>query len=267
MYCVRLARLLGSDQPFYVLHNGTDVPHSVEAMASYHMETIRAIQPTGPYLLGGYCAGGVVAFEIAGQLRKAGQAVGLVALVEAQRHDVLYPRLHRLITGIGAMIGVDAAERLDLSVQLRFYTSRWDYYAGKLRHLSRRSTSEQFNWLLRQVRRSLRGRTVPRAARFAREQGPSGVESREWRRAVHSLVRYSPDRYQGRIDLFWGGGEKGTHIDGLVTDWQEATHHWRGVAGDVRVHLVPGTHGNLITTHLPDLADQLRACIEDTTAP
>jgi thioesterase domain-containing protein len=56
---------------------------SVEEMAAFYVEEIRRRQSNGPYLLGGLCAGGVIAFEMASQLVRAGESVGLVALLEA----------------------------------------------------------------------------------------------------------------------------------------------------------------------------------------
>ena len=40
------------------------------------------VQPEGPYLLGGFCGGGLIAFEMAHQLRTQGQAVDLLVLIE-----------------------------------------------------------------------------------------------------------------------------------------------------------------------------------------
>ena len=52
-------------------------------MAAYYGEKIRIIQSEGPYLLGGMCAGGNLAFEVARQLQIQGQKVALVALIDA----------------------------------------------------------------------------------------------------------------------------------------------------------------------------------------
>ena len=52
-------------------------------MAAYHIGKIRSVQPHGPYLLGGMCAGGVIAFEIARQLQDQGEKVAMVALIDA----------------------------------------------------------------------------------------------------------------------------------------------------------------------------------------
>ena len=51
---------------------------SIEGMASRNIEAMRAVQPHGPYALGGYSFGGLVAFEMACQLRKVGDAVDLL---------------------------------------------------------------------------------------------------------------------------------------------------------------------------------------------
>ncbi|WP_052055413.1 condensation domain-containing protein [Myxosarcina sp. GI1] len=78
---------LGDDQPFYVpqalgLEGETEPHNSVEDMAAHYIKEIRAIQPEGPYLLGGRCFGGIVAFEMALQLSRQGQKVALLALID-----------------------------------------------------------------------------------------------------------------------------------------------------------------------------------------
>jgi thioesterase domain-containing protein/acyl carrier protein len=83
-----LARHLGEDQPFYGLQasgiDGQGEPKSrVEDMASYYIEAIREIRPQGPYWLGGWSFGGVVAFEMAQQLHSFGEQVALLALIDS----------------------------------------------------------------------------------------------------------------------------------------------------------------------------------------
>lgn len=56
---------------------------SVEAMAARYLDELRRLRPTGPYYLGGLCAGGVVAFEMASQLEQSGERAELVMLLEA----------------------------------------------------------------------------------------------------------------------------------------------------------------------------------------
>ncbi len=74
LYCLSLARHLGSDQPFYALQpHGLDdqsIPETIEAMAEYHLKTLLNFQPEGPYMLGGHCNGGLIAFEMAHGLKR-----------------------------------------------------------------------------------------------------------------------------------------------------------------------------------------------------
>jgi thioesterase domain-containing protein len=51
-------------------------------MAEDHLATIRRIRPTGPYLLGGYCNGAMIAYEMARRLTGAGEHVPSVLMVE-----------------------------------------------------------------------------------------------------------------------------------------------------------------------------------------
>jgi amino acid adenylation domain-containing protein len=93
----RLTRYLDPDQPFYGLRaRGVDdlvEPHeSVQAMAAEHLEEIRKVQPRGPYYISGSCVGGVVAFELAQQLRAAGEEVPILILIDSN-----YPTRPRMI--------------------------------------------------------------------------------------------------------------------------------------------------------------------------
>lgn len=81
-----LARHLGMNQPFYELRpyglDGRRASSTVEDMAVGHIKEILALQPQGPYCLGGYSFGGLVAFEVAQQLRKRDQEVALLVLLD-----------------------------------------------------------------------------------------------------------------------------------------------------------------------------------------
>ncbi|HEX6292099.1 MAG TPA: amino acid adenylation domain-containing protein, partial [Herpetosiphonaceae bacterium] len=83
-----LARLLGPDQPVYGLQaRGVEpdqTPHeSLAAMVEEYLAAIRQTQPHGPYRLGGWSFGGVVAFAIASQLQQQGETIDLVALIDS----------------------------------------------------------------------------------------------------------------------------------------------------------------------------------------
>jgi thioesterase domain-containing protein len=85
---VRLAHQLGSDHPFYAFEapgiDGAQPPvASIEVLAARYLDDLRTFQPDGPYYIGGFCLGGIVAFELARQLRAQGQEVALLALIES----------------------------------------------------------------------------------------------------------------------------------------------------------------------------------------
>jgi amino acid adenylation domain-containing protein len=58
---------------------------TVEGIATAHVSTMLALQPSGPYFLGGYCLGAVVAFEMAHQLKDLGHEIGLLAIIDQRR--------------------------------------------------------------------------------------------------------------------------------------------------------------------------------------
>lgn len=82
----RWSEHLGVDQPFYGLRarglDGIQEPlGSIEEMATLYIAEIRKVQPQGPYKIGGFCIGGVVAFEMAQQLLRQGEKVDLLAII------------------------------------------------------------------------------------------------------------------------------------------------------------------------------------------
>ncbi len=82
-----ISRRLGEDYPFYALEDSLeqDRPEiiSVEETATRYLQEVRKVQPNSPYLLGGHCYGGVLAFEMARQLHNQGDTVGLLVVIDA----------------------------------------------------------------------------------------------------------------------------------------------------------------------------------------
>ena len=81
-----LARHLGDDQPVFGLQAAISAV-GIPALAGRYLAELRRVQPTGPYRLGGWCFGGVVAFEMAHQLREGGEEVALLALLGISAFD------------------------------------------------------------------------------------------------------------------------------------------------------------------------------------
>ncbi|MDQ2089352.1 type I polyketide synthase [Marimonas arenosa] len=107
-----LAHLLGVDRPFYGLQArgllGEDAPHGTVAEAARdYLAEMRAVQPKGPYMLGGFSGGGIIAYEIAQQLQAAGEEVAILVMLDTplpQRRplaarDRMAIQLHELKAG------------------------------------------------------------------------------------------------------------------------------------------------------------------------
>ncbi len=78
---------MAPDYPFYGLQSqgldGSRPCHkTIEEMALHYIHEIRSVQPNGPYFLGGFSFGGLVAYEMAQQLRAGGEDVGLLVLFD-----------------------------------------------------------------------------------------------------------------------------------------------------------------------------------------
>jgi thioesterase domain-containing protein len=94
-----LANRLGPDIPVYGVfvplemeyvlptNEHTGAPPTVERLATEYLHTIRARQPRGPYRLLGFSFGGVLAYEMAQQLRAVGEEVAFLALLDSDVPD------------------------------------------------------------------------------------------------------------------------------------------------------------------------------------
>jgi len=94
---LNLARQMPDDLAIFGVEprriKGVPLAHvTVEDMATFYLEQVRKKQPHGPYLFGGMCAGGVIAYEMASQLQRAGESVELVALLDAAAPQALKRR-------------------------------------------------------------------------------------------------------------------------------------------------------------------------------
>jgi len=96
-----LIRAMGPKRPIHGiqaqgLDQGQAPLETVEAMAADYVAQIRAVQPKGPYHLGGFSFGGLVAFEMARLLEAAGEAVATLVLLDSEPDKAFLPRGERL---------------------------------------------------------------------------------------------------------------------------------------------------------------------------
>ena len=146
---IGLANELGDDQPFMiVLLTATDLRElgarpSLRDVAARFLAKILAVQPAGPFILGGLCVGSVLVYEIAQQMRAAGLEVGLLILLDAATQPYLssctklsaklshpgYSLKRARQIGLGQTL-VNVRKRLfksiPFSLRLRMFKPDWD---------------------------------------------------------------------------------------------------------------------------------------------
>jgi amino acid adenylation domain-containing protein len=229
---------VGNELAFYGIQargvDGKSKPFgTIEEMAIAYIEEIRQIQPTGPYHLSGFCGGGLIAFEIATQLRAVGETVALLALLGSRRKGSVIgdSRLSVWKRGI--------AER-----GLGYLFERAAFFAQ--RELSFASARLRIFWS------RVSNRPVPHEIRnlwltWAFFQAES---------------RYSPRPYAGRLTVFRATGDHMSERDG------GPELGWRGYASEgVDVQEVPGNHESVIEQpYAAVLAEKLKASARSAAA-
>ena len=233
---IHLAQFLGPDQPCYGLQargleDGQEPHTRIEDMAAYYIQALQTVQPTGPYLLGGWSMGGVVAFEMAQQLHAQGQLVALLALLDGRipTPDETFPE--------------DDSEAI-LLVERYFGIS-----FGPMESLAQLPKDEQLGFVLELAKSA---GLVP--AELGVSQARRFVE--QVRSDLRATQNYGLHLYPGRITFFKASETPaGTSADPTL-GWSE----W--ASGGVEVHIVPGNHANLMyEPHVEVLAKKLTACL------
>jgi amino acid adenylation domain-containing protein len=232
---VSLAQALGNDQPFYGLQavgliEGQEPYHTIEDMAAHYIQEMRHIQPRGPYLLGAWCMGAMIAYEMALMLQQQGQQVLLAFLDGGAPH---LPTQE-----------VNLRSRLD-DTTLAYRFAR--HHALPLTYESLRNLdpAEQLHRLLEQIRRT---QVVPPDIEIAQLQRLLHV----YRCNIQAAENYTPQRhYAGKMALLRAKEEK----------YLSPTMGWHEFATDgVDVYEVPGDHRTLLKEpHVHVVAEHLRA--------
>lgn len=244
-YCRNLSSALGADQPLYGLRSqglGGESPHrTVEQMASHYLKEIRRVQPQGPYLLSGFCLGGMVAFEMAKLLKAQGEEVALLVLFNAPAPGGLegWP-LNRI-----------------------YLTKRVAHELGKLRERPMgqkvaviAAKSVAFTKLAAGVVRTGLWRRL--RARYI--HGEKTGAQRLLRVAdinVAAAKTYYPTAYPGRVTFFLTEEVVSLYATDPTEGWSKLAQH------GIEVHDVEGDNNSMFDARfVGTLAQKLRSCID-----
>jgi thioesterase domain-containing protein len=202
-------------------------------MAAYHVETIRKRQPRGPYHVTGFCAAGLVAYEVARQLVESGEEVALLALIDTYG-PVRQSRRQNWKEHFLQFVRADRA--------------RWTLAAERARAL-RRMFERRLWHLLYRHGLPLEGWIRKRIQHAAPE---------EFLPAVAACLRYVPPVYPGRLTLF-------RPPERNLDAGQNLEYGWAGMAlGGLDIIEVPGSHLEMPVSEI--VACELRRRISEAHA-
>ncbi|HEX9428200.1 MAG TPA: thioesterase domain-containing protein, partial [Candidatus Polarisedimenticolia bacterium] len=251
---------LGNDRPFYALHApglyGDREPLAdIEALADEYLAAIREVQPAGPYSLGGWSFGGLVAFELAQRLRAAGQEVALLALL-----DAVAPETHA--RGMEDTPAAGEEDEDDAEVIAWYAEDFLAFFGADLPQSERPrlSTSEELRALEPEERlRYLHG-VATAVNGLPRDAGLEQVRRYllVYRMNQRAARLYRPrGAYPGAVALFRAAGIPSDRPGDPALGWGP----W--LRGELEIRTVPGTHDSFIMEpNVPALAQQLRLCLD-----
>lgn len=241
------ARYLGEDQPVYGLRPSKlmrdgEMGHNAASLAAHFITALREIRPRGPYMLGGGCAAGIVAFEMAQQLTAIGERVPLLALF-----DVDFPP-PAFMPGLSGVWLLRVPRELG-RIRRMTMQEKWSYLRSRLQI-----------WRTRILGSSRLGKPGERRTDIPAQRADVALELMI--APLRDCVwRYSPRPYGGRIDIFLAK-ETG------VWPFHDRRRAWRRVAADgCGVHVIEGNHHLAFREpHARENARTLRACMDAALA-
>ncbi|GAP22654.1 non-ribosomal peptide synthetase [Leptolinea tardivitalis] len=249
LYCVHadggvliyrsIAKLLGEDYPVYGLQaqgldGKTEPLGSVEEIAGHYITEMRTVQPHGPYHLCGFSLGGAFIYEMARQLREAGEEVRLVAFFDAGSPD--YPKFPRQSAKIWHKISVHL-----ISLGLKNMREKFVYFS----HRTKDRLQVTFFPIIGAVMQKL-NMTMPHSVRY--------IVVRQT--LLDAVDRYHLKGYSGDIVVF----KAKLQPEGCIPD---PTMGWgKYVTGDIKIIEIEGNHNTMMKDrYLNMVVDKLRELI------
>lgn len=240
-YCYTLARSLGREYPFYALDpynfNGPQKPLTFEEMATAHLQALKVLQPEGPYLLGGYCNGALVACEVARQLQVQGEEVKLLVLITPSTLSSVPKTVHTMLRIFGPLVGLTSTRQRDVFIRMRH----------ALRHLYRKLLPPNNKHLI----------------------GFSQLLKLEPQ--LETIFPPLEALYNDYVGVFtWLACKYKPHFDPRPAKfiWVEEDLHnrakWQAFEQNAPLTIIPGSHLACVTDHVSLLAEHLKTFVKQS---
>jgi thioesterase domain-containing protein len=246
VFCyVEMGRELGPDQPFYAIESPKfdeqdEFCDGLEEMATRYIEMIQNVQPHGPYFLGGWSMGGVIAYEAARQLIDEGHRVALVVLIDSwlpqpQPEDGPTDSGKELEEYFGELIWQIFGRQVAVSEEV----------------LKKLTPDERPNYIWEQARLA---NAIPADAKSFNLQRIVEV----FQTNLRALQNYTPKSYSGRVVLFRAGEHDPGIFRRMSVDWKDV------VQDGLQTHTIPGNHFSIMRSpQVQLLSKYLKVCLEE----
>ncbi|MDB6033840.1 MAG: amino acid adenylation protein [Verrucomicrobiales bacterium] len=229
-----LAKHLEAEQPVFAFKSqgeeGSKEFETIEEMAESYLADLKAFQPHGPYYIGGYCFGGIVAYEMARRLEENNEEVGLLALINSMPPNSSYMQF-RWSPSLTCKFAKNVCLRTFKSLQAHPH-KLGEYLRWRMRLLARR---------LQPSKRVSRGEQAEAAIDEFIDLSQYTEDQRKlWGIHVRALAKYKPKPFGGRVTLF----RSPVHL--LFCSF-DPEYGWGDLAlGGVDVRIIPGVHETIM---------------------
>jgi aspartate racemase len=239
LFAQDLAKSMSEDQPLYGLQSrgldGREEPlATIEAMAAHYINAVKTVQPHGPYRVGGFCMGAMLALEVACQLQDAGEEVSHLVVFST---DAFWKRA----SGIRDQLELHRREIAGRGTggAVRYFRSRVLFRLYRL---------YSYGVILLHRLYAARGRSLPPRLRYVY------VAQLNYR----SSWRYQPRRFHGTISYFQGDADR---LRDPIPFWAKQS------TDGVEMHSVAGELEHMFSPpHVEHLAAALSQCLNKSVA-
>ncbi|WP_414582892.1 SDR family NAD(P)-dependent oxidoreductase [Scytonema sp. PCC 10023] len=245
-----LASYLGSNQPFYGLEPlGLDkeltLNYGIENLAAHYIKALRVVQPQGPYYIGGWCLGGIVALEMAQQMQKQGLEVALLAMLDS---PMPIPVDKTVNENLNAKVFMRLAKYIEIFHHQNLSVS--------YEELQKMKAQEQVSYMVEKIKLSNFW-----LSNMEFEQIHDLLEISK--NNIQAFQSYTPDIYANQIIFFRASEMLPEDFRDTELDRDDMAAGWEKISfKPIEIIDVPGNHLTMFSKpHVQVLAERLSGCL------